>query len=151
MTISQQDFESILADDTKQVTGDITWTDDDDHSPALEFRAEVESDTAYSLFVVGKYNPLAGKLSYAFIRRGVGRIYALDLGSEHRNPDGRKVGEMHKHKWRHGYRENFAYIPSDITQPWDRPIEVWNQFCAQAKLHHNGAMRPPDIQEELLP
>ena len=101
------------------------------------------------MFVVGSYNLFAGKLSYAFILLGTGRVYALDLGKDHRNPDGVRVGERHKHRWLDGYRDTFAYVPADITQNWDQPVAAWDQFCAQAKLRHDGMMRAPEVQEEL--
>ncbi len=144
--ITQQQFNDILFDETKEVTGNITWTHDTNHSPAQEFRAEVNSSLKYSLFIQGRYNPFAGKLSFAFILRGTGRIYGLDLGTDHRNPDGEKVGEKHKNYWRNGARDKWAYVPSDITAPWSCPVEAWREFCAEAKLHHSGIMHPPAVQ-----
>ena len=45
-------------------------------------------------------------------------------------------------------QENPLYVPEDITEPWDRPIEVWNQFCTEARIHHKGRMCRPVVQEE---
>ena len=148
MTISQHDFDRILADDTKEIAQDLAWAEDEDHSPAREFRAAVASEAGYPLFVVGRYNSRAGTLSYALIHRGAGRIYALDLGADHHNPDCNRLGEKHKHRWAEGFREKQAYVPEDITEPWDRPIEVWNQFCTEARIRHAGRMYPPVVQEE---
>ena len=148
MTISQHDFDHILADDTKEITQDLAWHEDDDHSPAREFRSAVTSEAGYPLFVVGRYNARAGTLSYALIHRGAGRIYALDLGADHHNPDCKRVGEKHKHQWTEGFRDKQAYVPEDVTEPWDQPIEVWKQFCAEAGIHHRGRMFHPVIQEE---
>ena len=151
MTISQQEFESILADETKHIAGDITWADDVDHSPAREFRVGVQTNLGYSMSVVGRYNPFYGKLSYSFILQGTGRIYGLDLGVDHRNP-GRKrelLRDKHKHSWRQKFRDKLAYSPEDITETWDRPVGVWSQFCAEANLAHHGAMYPPHIPQEL--
>ena len=77
--MTQNEFEAILSDETKEISENITWSDDEDHSPAQVFRAEVKSDAGYPMFVQGRYNPMAGKLSYAVIFRGVGRIYGLDI------------------------------------------------------------------------
>ena len=148
MTISQQEFELILADDTKEIVQDLAWAEDEDHSPAREFRADVGSEAGYPLFVVGRYNSRSGTLSYALIHRGAGRIYALDLGADHHNPDCNRLGEKHKHRWKEGFREKQAYVPEDITEPWDRPIEVWKQFCTEASIRHAGRMYPPVVQEE---
>ena len=151
MTITQQEFEGILADDTKEVAQDVTWRDDEDHSPAREFRAAVASEAGYPLFVVGRYNSVVGTLSYALIHRAAGRIYALDLGADHHNPDCNRIGEKHKHRWTEGFRDKQAYVPEDITESWDRPVEVWGQFCAEAKIRHRGRMDTPEVQEELWP
>ena len=151
MTISQQEFEAILVDDSKTIVGNITWVRDMDHSPAREFRANVASDAGYPLFIVGRYSSLAGTLSYALIHRGAGRIYALDLGAEHRNPDGRLVGAKHKHRWTDSFRDKQAYVPEDITEPWNKPINVWTQFCQQAKIQHRGRMHPPVFHGGLTP
>ena len=98
MTINSQEFETILADHSKVVDHDIVWRDDEDHSPAREFRAVVDSDAGWPLFIVGRFNPFAGTLSFALIHRGAGRIYALDLGVDHHNPDCHRIGEKHKHR-----------------------------------------------------
>lgn len=147
--LSLQEFEAIITDTTKVVKGDLDWRRDEYHSPALEFRAEVCSDPGYPLFVVGRYNPLAGTLSYALIHRNAGRIYALDLGADHHNPTCERVGEKHKHKWTEEFRDKMAYKPDDVTEPWNRPVEVWEQFCAEANISHTGKLRRPVIQKEL--
>jgi hypothetical protein len=39
----------------------------------------------------------------------------------------------------------------DITAPVTDPISVWRQFCAEAKIKHDGVMHPPPpVQMELL-
>ena len=149
MTMPQDEFEEILADDTKEISEDIVWVEDPDHSSAQEFRAEVTSGSGYSIFINGRYSPLSGKLSYSMIHRGTGRIYGLDLGADHRNPDGVRVGEKHKNSWRDGARDKWAYVPEDITSPWDRPVEVWEQFCAEANLRHSGTMSQPVVQMDM--
>ena len=151
MTITGREFENILVDDAKEIAQDLSWRDDEDHSPALEFRAAVASEAGYPLFVVGRYNSFAGTLSYALVHRAAGRIYALDLGADHHNPDCNRVGEKHKHRWTEEFRDKQAYVPEDITESWDHPAEVWSQFCAEAKIRHTGRMEPPVVQEELWP
>lgn len=54
----------------------------------MRFRINIDSDEGYPFFLQGWYNPYSGKLSYAMIYRCVGRIYGLDLGAAHINPDG---------------------------------------------------------------
>lgn len=141
--ISQQEFEVILADETKRVIGDIRWKEVAGQRPAQAFRAEVAADWDYSLFVVGRWNPSPGKLSYSLVLRGTGRIYGLDIGVDHKNPDGEVLEEKHKNRWRQGSRDRWAYVPVDVTAGWNRPVEAWAQFCGEASLRHVGIMFPP--------
>jgi len=83
MALSNTEFAAILDDESKRIYGDISWQEDEDHSPSVEFRAEVESDAGWSLFVRGSYNRLISALSYVLILKTEGRIYGLDLGKEH--------------------------------------------------------------------
>lgn len=131
--------------------GEIFWINDEDHSPSMEFRAEVASDSGYPLFVRGSYNSLAQTLSYVIIHRGVGRIYGLDMGKDHHNPSCQRVGEKHKHRWDERLRDKEAYVPEDITAAVADPVMVWSQFCVEARITHQGRMlRPPAQQLELL-
>ena len=118
MTLSQQEYDNIIDDDTKVIAEDIAWQPRS-NSPAREFRIDIDSDEGYPIFVKGWYNPSSGKLSYAIIHRSVGRIYGLDLGAEHRNPNGELVGEKHKNYWIPGSRDKWAYVPNDITETWN--------------------------------
>jgi hypothetical protein len=150
MPISQTEFETIIADETKRIDGDLRWRQDEDRSPAVEFRAEVWSQPGYPLFVVGRYSPLAGTLTYALIHRGTGRIYGLDLGADHHIPTCETIGEIHKHRWTDQHTDKGAYRPEDITADVDDPVEVWRQFCVEAKIAHEGTLAaPPAAQEEL--
>lgn len=62
--MNQNEFEALITDKSKVITGDISWSNDEDHSPSVEFRAEIASDAGYPLFVRGSYNSLAQTLSY---------------------------------------------------------------------------------------
>ena len=53
-------------------------------------------------------------------------------------------------KWVPGHRDKWAYVPGDITHPWNHPVEVWAQFCAEANLEHRGVMHPPRVQGGLM-
>ena len=96
------------------------------------------------------YNFYSGKLSYTIIYRGVGRIYGLDLGAAHVNPDGAPIGETHKNYWSPGHRDKRAFVPEDISHPWSDPVGVWAQFCAEARLEHHGIMHLPQFQREMM-
>ena len=150
MTLNQQEYEAIINDNTKVIAENIEW-EGPRNSPARKFMAKIDSDEGYPIFVKGWYNPRSGKLSFSIIHRTVGsRIYGLDFGAAHRNPDGKLVGEKHKNYWVPGSRDKWAYEPADITTTWDRPIDAWRQFCVEANLRHTGIIRQPDIQGEIL-
>jgi hypothetical protein len=101
--------------------------------------------------VRGSYNPLIGALSYVLILQTVGRVYALDLGKEHYNPQCDHVCEKHKHRWTERFRDKEAYVPEDITANAADPVAVWRQFCAEARITHQGTLRPvPPVQMELF-
>ena len=143
------EFETILLDGSKTIARDIQWSEDEDHYPAWEFRAAVDSQAGWPLFVRGSYNPLAKALTFALILKPVGRIYALDVGKDHHNPTCQQTGEKHKHRWSEQFSDKQAYVPADITAGVDDPVAIWEQFCAEAKIGHNGKMEtPPTLQKE---
>ena len=150
MPLTDGEFTSILNDDTKRIDGDVNWVEDEDHSPAFEFRVNVTSESGWPLFVKGRFNSLAGTLTYALILTTVGRIYGLDLGKDHHNPHCEQVGEKHKHRWSERYSDKEAYVPHDVKALVSDPVSVWQEFCIEAGIHHDGVMsRPPAIQGEL--
>lgn len=144
------EFQALLDDDSKTIEGDIDWSSDEDHSPAVEFFVTVSSAGEYPLVIRGSYNHQIQALTFAMIHRGIGRIYALDLGKDHRNPNGIRVGPKHKHSWIERFRDREAYVPNDITAPATDPLKVWEQFCAEAKITHTGTMHAPPIPEPTL-
>jgi hypothetical protein len=149
--LSDAEFEVILNDETKRIVGDLTWEDDEDHSPSVEFRVDIESDAGYPLLLKATYNPLARTLSFTVIYRSAGRVYALDLGKDHRNPTGELVGDKHKHRWTEQYRDKWAYVPDDITAAPHEVIAVWTQFCLEAKIVHDGIMHaPPAFTDDMF-
>ena len=149
MTLSQQEYEAIINDMTKVIYEDITW-EGAGNSSMRQFTVDIQSDDAHPIFVKGWYNPLSGKLSYSIIHRSVGRIYGLDMGADHVNPNGEPVGEKHKNYWVPGRRDKWAYVPEDITESWNRPGAVWGQFCAEAKIWHLGVIHDPVVQGSML-
>lgn len=152
MTLTNMEFDTILADAGKRINGDIAWSEDEDHSPSIEFRADVESDSGWPLFVRGSINPLAGTATFVLLFKPVGRIYGLDVGKGHHNPDCNTIPDTHKHHWNDHDRDKRAYSPPDITASAANPIELWAQFCREAKITHNGRLlAPPPYQMELFP
>ena len=125
-TIAEADVDLIILNESKTIDGDISWQSHPTLTPAVEFRVDVDSEGDYPLTLKGWFNQATGKLSFALIVQGVGRIYGLDLGAQHRNPDGEFVGETHKNRWKDGMRDKYAYSPSDITAGWSDPFEPGN-------------------------
>jgi len=109
--LTDAEFTFILNDRTKRIQDDVVWREDEDHSPAWEFRAQVESTSGWPLFVKGRYSSIAGTLNYALILKTAGRIYALDLGKDHHNPQCEQVGEKHKHRWSERYGDKGLGLP----------------------------------------
>ena len=62
--LTQSEFEEILSDQSKHILGDIKWREDDEHSPALEFRVQVRSAPAWPLTAHGTWNPARETLSF---------------------------------------------------------------------------------------
>ena len=147
--LTMSEFEAIMADPSKEIREDLVWKPIAHLRRAARFRTPVRSTEGYPLSVVGRFNADAGKLSYTLVHGVSGRIYALDLGTGHRNPDGRRVGRKHKHSWSEEFRDQRAYVPDDITEDWEKPVAVWHQFCVEARLFHSGIMKDPILQLEL--
>ena len=144
------DYKAIMNDDAKSITENIVWHDADDDPTVQKFRVYVDyPDIIDVMFIDGRYNPGAGKLSYTLVVPSVGRIYGLDLGMDHCNPNGEYVGCTHKNYWVEGAEDNWAYPPEDITASWSDPVEVWRQFCEEAKIRHTGTMPSPPIKLEM--
>ena len=143
MPLTDAECASILEDESKHIRDDITWREDEDHSPALEFRVDVESTNGWPLLLKGRYNPAAGTLTYTLILKTAGRIYGLDLGKDHHNPQCDQVGEKHKHRWSELYGDKEAYVPDDVNAPVSDSVEVWKECCAEARIRHDGRLKPP--------
>ena len=73
MSLTSIEFASIMEDKSKRIEGNIDWIEDEDHSPARVFRADIESEAGWPLFVQGRYNPLARTLTYVLILKTAGR------------------------------------------------------------------------------
>jgi len=151
MIFTESDMDIILDDDTKVINGDIRWQKDEDHSPTIEFFASIDSESGYPLNIRGSFNAKCQKLGFSMILGGNGRIYGLDIGTDHRNPKpiNGNVGKLHKHKWKNDCKDKFAYCPNDITvMPRNivgegQVVQVWKEFCTEAKIIHYGTLEEP--------
>ena len=139
-----------IIDDEKFITENIVWRNAPGRSPAQEFRVDVNYPDVDELRIQGWYNPFSGKLSYTIFIPSINRrIYGLDMGMSHTNPNQETVGSTHKNYWVEGAESDWAYEPQDITASLNDPVAVWRQFCAEANIRHTGTMsrpRPPIIR-----
>ena len=143
--ITIQEFAALISDPAKTLEGNLSWRDDKRRPSSFVFRVPVSSSGGYPLEVFGRWSPSSGKLSYLLLYGGIGRIYGLDMGDRHRNPSGEVLEGTHKHRWTAEFGDGQAYVPSDITAPWDDPVEVWEQFCAETGIIHLGRLDHPGM------
>lgn len=52
MSLSQQEYCAIIANESKRIEGDVTW-EYSQNPRAREFRIDIESDEGYPLFLKG--------------------------------------------------------------------------------------------------
>ena len=150
MTLSQHEYETIMADTSKRIEGDILWKVSSSHDHAQTFHQNVLSDREWSLFIKGWWNPPSSKLSYVLIFKKTERIFALDTGKcGHHNPTCQSITGAHIHRWHVRTKDKNA-IPAPNTGNWDHPLEVWEQFCSLAVIAHIGKLARPIRQERLF-
>lgn len=148
--MEKADFQAILRDTSKRVEGNLSWSRPQPGTPWVKFRANIASEAGYPLQVEGSHNPLAEKTTFTVLYAGKGRIYALDLGGAHKQPDGEMLEGTHKHRLADdGQLE--AYVPLDITADPTDPVLAWDEFCAEFNLAHQGELLAPSVQLELEP
>lgn len=146
---SQRDLEGLLADRSKQVIGDLAWTDDRSHPPAQGFRADISSDHGWPIWVRGWWQPSSRKLSYTIVHIEAGRIFSWDLGSvPHANPDGTQLEGAHMHLWTDEHSDHLAIVRPDIGLTWEHPLDIWQMFCIEANITHLGVLSPPILKRE---
>lgn len=158
--MTQADFETFLNDPTKSI-GDHPprWTAKPNHPALLFFHADFLGESAEDMFLEGSWNRKKGTVSFTICHRGTRsrhgrmgqRVYSLDLGVEHPNPDKTVCGSPHKHRWKEDLRlygfpgcpepcwgDEEAYVPTDITATVADPAGLWREFCAEAGIIHTG-------------
>ena len=87
--LSNQDFSLIINDTTKRINVNINWNNETNNKNCCKFRVNIESESDYPLILNGTYNLIYPGLSYTIIHKGIGkRIYGLDIGKTHPNPNG---------------------------------------------------------------
>lgn len=147
-SFDQAQFEEIIADESKQIVGDIAWIADPGREDAHRFSAAVRSRAGWPLRVVGWSSATGRKLSLVLVHAQGGRIIGLDVGPviSHTNPDRMIVSGAHLHLWEERYGDGRAEALGAAAIDWSRPDEAWAYFCAIARIDHRGRFaRPPGM------
>ena len=55
-----------------------------------------------------------------------------------------------KHRWAPATGDKHAYEPEDITASATDAVQVWRQFCAEARIRHLGELQVPPPGQEVL-
>lgn len=61
------------------------------------------------------------------------RVRGYDTCKQHTNPDGERITEPHKHRWRDVHQDREAYIPSDID-PDSNVNDQFEAFCGECNI-----------------
>ena len=147
-TLSQEEFEAILADESKRIVGDLAWRRLATRLPSFRVDAPVASDAGWPLRISGWYRPDEHRLSFTLLCDDQ-RIAGLDFGRNlsHTNADGDRLRGSHLHFWSEEESTPPAFSIARITAPADQPLLVWRQFCALLRIMHQGQMMPPGARE----
>ena len=62
MDFTQQEFEILIMDKSKTISGDIKWVADVNHSDSFIFKKQITSNANYPIFVKGNFNIPRGLL-----------------------------------------------------------------------------------------
>lgn len=152
MVLSDQEFTKIISDKSKRIMENITWEGDRENSEIVKFRVPITSDNRYPIFINGSYNRYLERLSYKIIHKEINRrIYGLDMGKDHKNPDETLVGKNHIHIWSETYGDKKAVSANErIFSTANEPVEVWQEFCREANIDFLGTMAEvPEIQYKI--
>lgn len=147
LTLTGDQADEVMAR-PKRLVGSIRWVETFGHHDLYEFRAQIDMDPPARIFLQGSANQRIGTFSFVVVCNDT-RIRALDIGKNHRNPDGQRVGDKHKHRWTDEHVDRDAYVPQDITT--GAPIDVvFREFLTECNIEFDGVFpRPPVAQARL--
>lgn len=103
--------------------------------PYMKARAAVESSTGFDLAVEVTYNPNVAKMSGCLFARHVkpnwARLYGVDIGDDHHNPDCQMTGDPHRHnRWSVAHGSRVASpAPEFAGLARDAVIELFLSEC----------------------
>ena len=145
MSLTQAEFDAILAEDSKRIVGDIVWLVVSGHSDAKWFKASVLSKTNDNLVVEGYFRPSKRKLGISLIVVGE-RVAGIDFGSNirHRNVSGTRFEGAHLQLWSAAAGAAEAHPLPRGVPGWNQPVEVWEWLCDLLGIVHVGKMLWPN-------
>lgn len=147
MPLTQEEFDAIIADDSKQIVGDIEWSLDPDRADASRFEVPVLWDDDRPLWVSGFYRPSYRKLTYS-LRLDQTRIAGIDFGRNvgHTNRNRNKLIGPHLQWWSESAGRAEAYpVPSDMPD-WNLPLAVWGRILSRLGIVHEGELAEPALE-----
>jgi len=152
LIITEQEANHLI-ESPKTITDQIKWIEKPNRDQIFEFIVDVNTDLPNTkLTLVVNRNEKLRKYSFTLVYNGTARIKSLDIGKGHRNPPDRRVnvGKKHKHTWTNQWRDQWAYVPDDITD--GAPFEqVFQEFLLECNITYRGVLPPlPTSQQEVM-
>ncbi len=145
--LTQNEFEAIIADESKRIVGDVVWAPQLDKPGGFKFRAPVQHAGGAGMFVAGFERLRTQRLSFALVY-DERRIAGLDLGAvSHTNEDGTRIVGAHLHLWDARYQKTQAYAAPEITARLEQTLLAWRQICARLHIVHLGQLHEPQREE----
>lgn len=145
MELRERQFQQFLEAE-KGIYIEIEWRYSSENRKFFAFEAalDVPADLEIEATVHGSYSPvsLPSKLSFNLVIEGVGEVYCLCMNHRHNwseSPENR----CHKHSWHLDTEMKQVYVPDDISSPFSRVRETWQEFCAEANIRHTETLEEP--------
>jgi len=116
-------------------------------------RGEVANSVGFDLALEVTWSPKTGKASLClFARRvkpGWSRLYGIDLGDDHHNPDCNNTGDPHRHnRWSVTYGDRFGSGAPDLKGK--SVPEAFDIFVSECNISVRGALTMPSVQGTLF-
>lgn len=135
--ISEKEVEDIFDNCDKIIKEDIKWIQKNDKKYTIEFNVPIEVNYPGKFVLIGTYNYSLNRFTFTILYNNEFRIKALDIGKGHKNPDKKRIGKKHKHKWTDKYKDKWAYEPNDITT--GASIEqIFYEFLKECNIIYTG-------------
>ena len=116
-------------------------------------RGDVAGVEGFDLAVEVTWNPRSDKASACLFVKHVkplwSRIYGVDLGEDHHNPDCQLTGDPHRHdKWSVKYGVKFGSAAPDLV---GRSVpEMFGMFLEECGIEMPGTLVMPKVQTRLF-